>query len=120
MIHETTCDACGTKGTYDSETGEGTVRPGRADGTEMHRTYCDACAQLSDVARARAALKAAGYDTTRRADGRIVVPVEDDGKSSGDSALEEIRSIVAPLGFAAEWTGDGNDGTSDVAVEAAP
>ena len=91
MIHETTCDACGTKGTYDSETGEGTVRPGRADGTEMHRTYCDACAQLSDVAP--------DPDTA----GGIVGRVRDVDHARAVCASAEAR------GMRASWAKD-NDG----------
>lgn len=74
------------------------------------------------VAAAAQAIRAAGYDISRRSDDeRIILAVSDE---DGDATLAEIRAMVAPFGCTAEWTGDSDTDevgytTSDIIVEVA-
>jgi hypothetical protein len=76
------------------------------------------------MAGVRKALLEAGYDPHDRSPGPGLI-VKVSFSDDDDEALEDLRSIVEPLGYAAEYMGEGNtdaDGysTEDVSIDPAP
>lgn len=78
------------------------------------------------TAEVDAALSVAGYDTSHVDDTELILSLTDGTQGDteevdGEESLAEVRSIVEPLGYQANWTGNGNtnsdgESTSDVRI----
>lgn len=91
----------------------------------QHEGECDACDEESECDVAQRldaiyeALATAGYECSSVSDERLILAVRDVGGDDpkAEESLLDIRSIVAPFGAVANWTGNGNGNYSDVYVE---